>query len=74
MVISLNPEPNKQVFQSLLDNTISTLDVESKRIKNGILIYQSNTGELRLNINLMIGFDWLSKTRGHQCHFILKRI
>lgn len=31
MVVSLNPEPNKQIFQSLLDNTIKTLDVESKK-------------------------------------------
>lgn len=31
MVISLNPEPNKLVFQSLLSNTIQSLEVESKR-------------------------------------------
>lgn len=30
MVISLNPEPNKQIFQSLLEKTIQTLDAESK--------------------------------------------
>ncbi len=31
MVISSNPEPNKLIFQSLLNNTIQTLDVESKK-------------------------------------------
>lgn len=31
MVISSNPEPDKQIFQSLLDNTLQTLNVESKK-------------------------------------------
>ncbi|MBN1971111.1 MAG: hypothetical protein JW870_17220 [Candidatus Delongbacteria bacterium] len=31
MVISSNPEPNKQIFQLLLDNTLQTLDIESKK-------------------------------------------
>jgi hypothetical protein len=37
MVISLNPEPNKLIFQSLLDNTIQTLDNESRKDKNKYL-------------------------------------
>lgn len=37
MVVSLNPEPNKQIFQSLLDNTIQTLDVESKKNQKAYL-------------------------------------
>lgn len=31
MLISSNPEPNKLIFQSLLENTIQTLDYESKK-------------------------------------------
>lgn len=31
MVISSNPIPNKLIFQSLLENTIQTLDLESKK-------------------------------------------
>ena len=30
MVISLNPEPNKLIFQSLLEDTVKTLDLEAK--------------------------------------------
>ncbi len=31
MVISLNPEPNKLIFQSLLEDTVKTLDLEAKK-------------------------------------------
>lgn len=31
MVISSNPEPNKLIFQSLLDSTVQILDIESKK-------------------------------------------
>ncbi len=31
MVISSNPEPNKPIFQSLIDTTIQSLDYEAKR-------------------------------------------
>jgi len=37
MVISLNPNPEKKIFQSLLNNTIETLDIESKRNKKEYL-------------------------------------
>jgi len=37
MVVSINPEPNKKIFQSLLDNTLFTLDSESKRNQVGYL-------------------------------------
>jgi hypothetical protein len=31
MVVSLNPEPNKEIFQSLLNSTLTKLDSESKK-------------------------------------------
>lgn len=42
MVISLNPEPNKEVFQSLLDETLITLDYESKRNEKEYLKHLGN--------------------------------
>lgn len=42
MVISSNPEPNKQIFQSLLDNTLQTLDVESKKNQDKYLALLGN--------------------------------
>jgi hypothetical protein len=42
MVISSNPEPNKLIFQSLLDNTIQTLEVESRNNQKLYLDFLGN--------------------------------
>jgi len=41
MVISKNPEPNKEIFQSLIDNTITFLKSDSKKNQK---MYQSLLG------------------------------
>lgn len=42
MLISLNPEPNKEIFQSLLNNTLDTLDTEAKRNQEVYLKHLGN--------------------------------
>lgn len=42
MVISSNPEPNKRIFQSLLDNTLQTLDLKSKKNQDKYLALLGN--------------------------------
>ena len=42
MVISLNPEPDREVFQTLLDNTLSILDSESKENQDVYLALLGN--------------------------------
>jgi hypothetical protein len=46
MVISSNPEPNKLIFQSLLENTIQTLDFESKKDQKKYLTLLGNELEV----------------------------
>ena len=42
MVVSLNPEPNKLIFQSLLNKTVETLDIQSKKNQKDYLSYIGN--------------------------------
>lgn len=47
MLISLNPEPNKELFQSLLNNTLDTLETEARRNQE---VYLKHLGKKLENV------------------------
>ena len=54
MIVSLNPEPSKEVFQSLLDNTLIALEFESKINQE---VYLNHTGNKLENVVASIMID-----------------